>query len=90
MLIYLIPVLVYCHIALLGMDMDERKRILGQAIRAKREDQGITLRRFALMIGLGHTYLIDVEKGRRNIGIENLCKIADGLGIDVSDLTKGL
>ena len=63
---------------------------LGQRIRSEREAQDISLRRFALMIGVGHTYLVDVENGRRNIGIENLCKIADGLGVKVSELTKDL
>lgn len=63
---------------------------LGQRIRSEREAQDISLRRFALMIGVGHTYLVDVENGRRNIGIENLCKIADGLGVKVSDLTDEL
>lgn len=72
------------------MDISERKMKLGQRIRSEREAQDISLRRFALMIGVGHTYLVDVENGRRNIGIENLCKIADGLGIRVSDLMDEL
>lgn len=72
------------------MDITERKMKLGQRIRSEREAQDISLRRFALMIGVGHTYLVDVENGRRNIGIENLCKIADGLGIKVSELTNEL
>ncbi|OUO89542.1 transcriptional regulator [Gordonibacter sp. An230] len=72
------------------MDISERKMKLGQRIRNEREAQDISLRRFALMIGVGHTYLVDVENGRRNIGIENLCKIADGLGVKVSELTDEL
>lgn len=72
------------------MDMNERKVKLGQIIRSKRQEQDISLRRFALMVGFSHSYLVDVENGRRNIGIENLFKIADGLGVDVSDLTEGL
>lgn len=64
--------------------------MLGQRIRREREAQDISLRRFALMVGLGHTYLVDVENGRRNIGIENICRIADGLGIKVSELTDEL
>lgn len=72
------------------MDTNERKVKLGQTIRSKRQEQGISLRRFALMVGFSHTYLVDVENGRRNIGIENLCKIADGLDIEVSKLTEGL
>lgn len=72
------------------MDMNERKIKLGKRIRLEREAQGISLRRFALMVGLGHTYLVDVENGRRNIGIENICKIADGLGVKVSTLVDDL
>lgn len=72
------------------MDISERKMKLGRRIRNEREAQDISLRRFALMIGVGHTYLVDVENGRRNIGIENLCKIADGLGVKVSELTDEL
>ena len=40
------------------------------------------------MIGVGQTYLSDIENGRRNIGFENLCKIADGLGIEVFELVR--
>ena len=72
------------------MDMNERKAKLGQTIRSRRQEQDISLLRFALSVGYRQSYLVDVESGRRNIGIENLCKIADGLGVKVSDLTKGL
>lgn len=69
------------------MSTADRKKSLGQSIRAERESQNISLRRFAAMVGLGHSYLIDVENGRRNIGYDNLCKIADGLGVTVGQLT---
>lgn len=60
---------------------------LGKRIKSIREEQGLSLRKFGSMIGLGHTYLIDVEAGRRNIGFDNLCKIADGLGVTIGQLT---
>lgn len=69
------------------MDINERKIKLGRRIREEREAQGLSQRRFALMIGLGQTYLSDVENGRRNIGFENLCKIADGLNTQIGNLT---
>lgn len=69
------------------MDSITRKKALGQQIRHQRELQGISLRKFGAMIGLGHTYLVDVEAGRRNIGFDNLCKIADGLGVTIGQLT---
>ena len=69
------------------MSTDERKKELGKRIRQEREAQSISLRRFATMIGLGHSDLVDVENGRRNIGFDNLCKIADGLGVSIGTLT---
>lgn len=68
------------------MEIKDRKILLGKRIREIREGQGISQRRFALMIGLGQTYLSDVENGQRNIGFENLCKIADGLDVAIGDL----
>lgn len=70
----------------MSMDIGARKEFLGKRIRETRELQGISQRKFALMVGLGQTYLSDVENARRNIGFENLCKIADGLGVSIGYL----
>ena len=40
------------------------------------------------MVGIERTYLIDVEKGRRNVAIDNLIKISQGLGVELSYLFK--
>jgi len=42
--------------------------------------------KFALKIGMDRTYLASVEAGKRNIAIENIKKIADGLGVTLSKL----
>ena len=36
---------------------------------------------FAHSIGMSRTYLAEVEVGRRNVSIENVSRIADGLGV---------
>lgn len=59
---------------------------LGNRIRQLREDQNLSQRKFAMMIGMDRTYLIGVEKGRRNISVDNLAAIARGLGIPLSEL----
>jgi transcriptional regulator with XRE-family HTH domain len=36
------------------------------------------------------TFLGQVERGRRNLSLHNLLKIAGGLGVDPSELVRGL
>lgn len=68
------------------MDAEECKRLLGKRIAELRNAQGLSQDKLCMMMGLGHTYLVDVENGRLNIGFTNLCRIAEGLGITVSEL----
>lgn len=46
--------------------------------------------KFALSIDMDRTYLASVEAGKRNISINNIKKIADGLSITVSELFAGV
>lgn len=41
---------------------------------------------FAAEIGLARAYYGGVERGERNIAVENLVRIAAGLGVEVGDL----
>ena len=63
---------------------------LGNRIRELRNVSGLSQEKFALSIGLDRTYFASVETGKRNISINNIKKIADGLGISLSELFKGL
>ena len=65
---------------------DDIRRKLGLRIRCLREQRSISQRTFCLMIEMDRTYLIAVEHGRRNIAIDNLTKIAHGLGVTLSEL----
>lgn len=46
--------------------------------------------KFALSINMDRTYLASVEKGKRNISLLNIKKIADGLNMSLEDLFKDL
>ena len=59
---------------------------LGQRIKELRNATGLSQERFALQIEMDRTYFASVEAGRRNISICNIKKIADGLGVSLSDL----
>lgn len=67
------------------------RKNLGNRIRELRLNKiKLSQEKFALQIGMDRTYFASVEAGKRNISIDNLEKIANGLGIPLSELFKGL
>ena len=63
---------------------------LGERIRELRGKTGLSQEKFALQIEMDRTYFASVEAGKRNVAICNLKKIADGLGVSLSELFEGL
>ena len=66
------------------------RKHLGERVRDLREAQDLSQYTFCRMIAMDRSYLIGVEKGRRNISIDNLYKIARGLGVPLSTLFEGV
>lgn len=62
----------------------------GQRIKQLRNGQGLSQEKFALSIDMDRTYYASVESGKRNISINNIEKIAKGLGVTLEELFKGL
>ncbi len=58
----------------------------GKTVRRLRIKQKISQEAFADTCGLHRTYISDIELGKRNVSLENIEKIADALGISVSQL----
>lgn len=63
---------------------------LGNRIKSLRNAQNISQEKFALMIDMDRTYFSSVESGKRNVSIQNIKRIADGLDVTLSELFKGL
>lgn len=64
---------------------------LGSRIQELRKEKtGLSQEKFALKIEMDRTYFASVEAGRRNISIVNIKKIADGLGVSLSELFGGI
>ena len=59
-------------------------------IRELRRETGLSQEKFALKIQMDRTYYSSVEAGKRNISIVNIKRIADGFGITLEELFKGL
>ena len=62
------------------------KKSLGIAIRQKRVALGLSQEELADQCGLHRTYIGSVERGERNIAIDNVIKISEALSCKVSDL----
>ena len=60
----------------------------GLAIRQLRRKQELTQEELAHRALLHRTYLTDIERGTRNPSIEVVEKLANGLGIEPSDLFR--
>jgi transcriptional regulator with XRE-family HTH domain len=58
----------------------------GSAVRTLRRERGLSQEAFADQIGLHRTYMGDVERGERNIGLVNVARIAAALQIPLSVL----
>jgi transcriptional regulator with XRE-family HTH domain len=71
------------------MPSDSDKEFLrefGEAVRARRKERGLSQEAFADEVPLYRSYVADVERGSRNVGLVNARRIAKALGIPLSKL----
>jgi len=66
------------------------QKMLGERIQELRKETGLSQEKFALRINMDRTYFASVEAGKRNVAIQNIQKIAGGLGVSLSELFYGL
>lgn len=57
----------------------EGRRLVGLNIRLLRQAAGLSQEELALAAGINRTYLSSVERGQRNVSIDNICRIAAAL-----------
>ncbi|WP_411888378.1 helix-turn-helix domain-containing protein [Hydrocarboniphaga effusa] len=60
--------------------------LVGRLIRSRREAMGVSQDDFAAMVNLDRAYYSHVERGRYNITLEVLFRIAVGLGCTPAEL----
>lgn len=62
----------------------------GKALRLKRLELGLSQEELAEKAEMHFTYVISVERGERNISLENIAKLAKALGCSIQKLVEGL
>ena len=61
------------------------KEKVGQRIKELRTKQGLSQEEFAFKCDLDRTYITSLERGKRNISLENLEKIAKAFNMTLSE-----
>ena len=67
-------------------DTAEIRSRFGQTVRRARLNAGLSQEALADLAKIDRTYVSSVERGRRNIGIDNISKLAWALGLQPVDL----
>ena len=61
---------------------------LGKALRSHREAAGYSQESFADKIGMHRTYYSAIERGEKNLQIDTLQRVCDGLAVRMCDVLR--
>lgn len=64
----------------------ERLLAFGERVAELRKQAGWSQEALADRAGMHRTYIWQVERGRRNLALKNIYKIADAFGVDIKEL----
>ncbi len=67
---------------------EDIKLKLGRKIRETRVKEGYSQEELASRCGLHRTYISDIERGERNVSVENIEKIAKALKTEPDELLR--
>ena len=62
------------------------REIFGRNLRILRRLKDVSQEQLALNANLSRTYVSEVERGARNVSIDNMALLADALGAQLKDL----
>ena len=72
----------------INISKQDPRLLFGSNLAKLRKEVGLSQEQLALESGIARSYLGGVERGQRNIAIVNICKLADALKLDPSELLK--
>jgi transcriptional regulator with XRE-family HTH domain len=70
-------------------DHDSERAAFGARVRALRLQKGLSQEQLAERAGLHRTYVSSLERGQRNVGLDNIHIIARALDVHPSQLFEG-
>lgn len=66
-----------------NVTIDETKQEISDALRESLKEQGISIRKFAIELGMQHPQVLRIT-GKENYTINNLIKILDAAGLKIT------
>ena len=69
--------------------MNELSRF-GETVRTIRKKKGFSQEELADRSGLHRTYIGGIERGERNLSLQNIIALAEGLDCEIAELFIGL
>lgn len=68
--------------------MNEEKILVlfGKHVKKLRQKKGLSQEELALLAGLDRTYISGIERGKRNVSLINLIKLANSLDIPAHEI----
>ncbi len=62
------------------------RKVFARNVRKLRRLQELSQEALALEAGMSRTYVSEIERGERNVSIDNMGALADALGVPLKDL----
>lgn len=69
-------------------ESDTARLILARNLRELRAERSLSQEALADLAGMHRNYLGGIERGERNVGIDNLERLARALGISLAELVS--
>ena len=73
---------------MVAIEYNSHRAELAERIRSLRIEQGYSIRRFSLMVGISKTHLMHLETAQASPTFDMLERIAAGLSTNVADLVS--
>jgi transcriptional regulator with XRE-family HTH domain len=75
---------------LAGEEVLNGRAVLAARVKGLRTERHLSQAALAERAGMHRTYLSSIERGRRNVPLDTVCRLAWALGVEVRDLlTEG-
>ena len=71
------------------MAVGDLQKAVGAYLRRYRQERSLSQEAFAELLGVHRTYMGGIERGERNLTLQNIERLAEKLGVGVMEMLRG-